>query len=97
MTTGRASRKRWLWAAALTVYAFLYVPLAVVVLFSFNDSLLNAEWVGFTTRWYVTLFDDEQMLRAAGNSLFIVLSAATAATVLGTMAGLAMHLSLIHI
>ncbi|SBT03612.1 polyamine transporter subunit; membrane component of ABC superfamily [Candidatus Accumulibacter aalborgensis] len=91
MTAGRASRKRWLWAAALTVYAFLYVPLAVVVLFSFNDSLLNAEWVGFTTRWYVTLFDDEQMLRAAGNSLFIALSAASAATVLGTMAGLAMH------
>ncbi|MCK7581949.1 MAG: hypothetical protein MZV65_44250 [Chromatiales bacterium] len=43
---------RWLWAAAIAVYAFLYVPLAVVVVFSFNDSRLNAEWVGFTLDWY---------------------------------------------
>ena len=42
-------RSRWLWACARwPVYAFLYVPLAIVVLFSFNDSKLNAEWVGFT-------------------------------------------------
>ncbi len=81
----------WLWAAALTVYAFLYVPLAVVVLFSFNDSPLNAEWVGFTTRWYATLFDDEQMLGAAANSLFIALLAAMVATGLGTMAGIALQ------
>ncbi|WP_299068706.1 ABC transporter permease [Accumulibacter sp.] len=86
---GRASG--WLWAAALAVYAFLYLPLAVVVLFSFNDSLLNAEWVGFTTRWYATLFADEQMLGAAANSLLIALTAATLATVLGTMAGIAMQ------
>ena len=38
----------FLWAASLAVYGFLYVPLAVVVIFSFNDSMLNAEWVGFT-------------------------------------------------
>ncbi|WP_300454342.1 ABC transporter permease [Accumulibacter sp.] len=79
-----------LWAAALSVYAFLYVPLAIVVLFSFNDSMLSAEWVGFTTRWYATLFADQQMLDAAANSLFIALSAASLSTVLGTMAGLAM-------
>jgi spermidine/putrescine transport system permease protein len=77
-------------AAALAVYAFLYLPLAVVVIFSFNDSLLNAEWVGFTTRWYGTLFDDEEMLRAAANSLFIARRGAMA-TVLGTMAGIAMQ------
>jgi spermidine/putrescine transport system permease protein len=63
----------------------------VVVIFSFNDSLLNAEWVGFTTRWYATLFADEQMLGAAANSLLIALTAATLATVLGTMAGIAMQ------
>ncbi len=89
--TSRSSRKIWLWAAALMVYAFLYLPLAVVVIFSFNDSLLNAEWVGFSTRWYTTLFEDDAMLRAAGNSLFIALSAATVATVLGTMAGIALQ------
>lgn len=85
-------RPRWfLWSASLAVYAFLYVPLAVVVLFSFNNSLLNAEWVGFTTRWYTTLFEDEAMLGAAANSLFIALTASSIATVLGTMAGIAMH------
>ncbi|MBI5900225.1 MAG: ABC transporter permease [Rhodocyclales bacterium] len=81
----------WLRAAALAVYAFLYVPLAVVVLFSFNDSQLNAEWVGFTTRWYGRLLHDEDMLRAAGNSLLIALVSSSVATLLGAMAGLAMH------
>ncbi|MCQ1550953.1 MAG: ABC transporter permease [Candidatus Accumulibacter phosphatis] len=87
----RARQSLWLWAAALAVYAFLYLPLAVVVIFSFNDSLLNAEWVGFTTHWYETLFDDSEMLNAAVNSLFIAIAAASVATVLGTMAGMAMQ------
>lgn len=81
----------WLWAASLAVYAFLYVPLAVVVLFSFNDSLLNAQWVGFTTRWYSKLINNDEMLRAAANSLFIALAASSVATVLGTMAGIVMQ------
>ena len=84
-------RNPWLWATSLAVYAFLYVPLAVVVLFSFNDSLLNAQWVGFTTHWYAKLLHDDEMLRAAANSLLIALTAASAATILGTMAGIAMQ------
>ena len=84
-------RSWWLWGASLGVYAFLYVPLAIVVLFSFNDSKLNAEWVGFTWSWYRALFADEAMLGAARNSLLIAVTAAIAATVLGTMAGIAMH------
>lgn len=75
----------------MTVYAFLYIPLAVVVVFSFNDSLLNAQWVGFTTRWYSKLLHDEAMLTAASISLLIALAASTIATVLGTMAGIAMQ------
>jgi spermidine/putrescine transport system permease protein len=67
------------------------VPLAIVVLFSFNDSRLSAEWVGFTLDWYRKLFADEDMLGAAANSLFIAVVASLAATVLGTMAGIAMH------
>ena len=87
-----ASSRRWLlWLAAVGVYAFLYVPLAVVVAFSFNDSRLNAEWVGFTLAWYRTLFADDNMLRAAANSVFIALTASLVATVLGTMAGIAIH------
>ena len=85
-------RSQWLlWAASLAVYAFLYVPLAVVVIFSFNDSMLNAEWVGFTLSWYEKLLSDGEMLRAAGNSVAIALLASIVATVLGAMAGIAMH------
>lgn len=85
-------RRPWLlWSAAALVYAFLYVPLAIVVVYSFNDSRLNAEWVGFTWHWYEVLFQDEQMLTAARNSLVIGLVAAAVSTVLGTMAGYAMY------
>ena len=80
-----------LWVAALAAYAFLYLPLAIVVVYSFNDSRLNAEWVGFTWHWYQVLLHDEDMLIAAGNSLFIALVSSLAATVLGTMAGIAIH------
>jgi spermidine/putrescine transport system permease protein len=84
-------RSAWLVAAALVGYAFLYVPLAIVVVYSFNDSRLNAEWVGFTLDWYRKLFTHEEMLTAAGNSLLIGLTASLVSTVLGTMAGFAMY------
>ena len=84
-------RNKWLWLTAILVYAFLYLPLAIVVAYSFNDSRLNAEWVGFTLHWYRVLVSDEQMLRAAFNSLLIACTASTIATVLGTMAGIAIH------
>jgi spermidine/putrescine transport system permease protein len=85
-------RNSWaLWAASIGTYAFLYVPLIVVVVYSFNDSRLNAEWVGFTWHWYNVLFHDEQMLQAAWNSLIIGLVSSAVATLLGTMAGYAMY------
>jgi len=80
-----------LWTASIATYAFLYVPLVVVVVYSFNDSKLNAEWVGFTLSWYTKLFQNEEMLKAAANSLLIAVVASALATVLGTMAGIAMH------
>ncbi|HEY3565728.1 MAG TPA: ABC transporter permease, partial [Casimicrobiaceae bacterium] len=84
-------RSTWLYAAALFAYAFLYLPLVIVVVYSFNDSRLNAEWVGFTLDWYRTLAADEQMIDAAGNSLLIGIVASLVSTVLGTLAGVAMH------
>src|SRR6185437_15172552 len=84
-------RSPGLWAAAVFAYAFLYLPLLIVVVYSFNDSRLNAEWVGFTLDWYRKLASDTQMLTAAGNSLVIGLVASFVSTVLGTMAGVAMH------
>ena len=80
-----------LWLAAASGYAFLYVPLLIVVVYSFNNSRLNAEWVGFTLDWYDKLFHNDEMLSAAGNSLAIALTASLVSTVLGTMAGVAMY------
>jgi spermidine/putrescine transport system permease protein len=84
-------RRPGLWIAALTGYAFLYIPLVIVVVYSFNNSRLNAEWVGFTLDWYDKLFHNQEMLAAAGNSLLIALTASAVSTVLGTMAGVAMY------
>lgn len=85
------NRRIALWTAALVAYAFLYVPLVIVVVYSFNDSRLNAEWVGFTLDWYRKLAENDEMIAAAGNSLLIALVASLVSTVLGTMAGVAMH------
>jgi spermidine/putrescine transport system permease protein len=84
-------RRLGLWIAAGVGYAFLYVPLVIVVVYSFNDSRLNAEWVGFTFDWYDKLFHNDDMLAAAGNSLLIALTASAVSTVLGTMAGVALY------
>ena len=81
----------WLWPAGFLAYAFLYAPLVIVIAYSFNDSRLNAEWVGFTLDWYVKLFHNEKMLRAAWNSLVIGLVASVVSTLFGTMAGYAMY------
>ncbi|MGB5628697.1 MAG: ABC transporter permease subunit [Woeseiaceae bacterium] len=71
-------------------YAFLYIPLVLVVVYSFNDSRIATIWGGFSTRWYGELWQNEQILDAAFLSLRIALTSATLATVLGTMAGLAL-------
>lgn len=77
--------------SAYAVYAFLYLPLLIVVIYSFNDSRLNAEWVGFTFDWYHKLLQNQEMLKAAGNSLIIATVSAAIATVIGTLAGMALH------
>jgi spermidine/putrescine transport system permease protein len=84
-------RSPFLWVAAALAYAFLYAPLAIVVAYSFNDSTMNAQWVGFTLGWYRKLFRNEEMLTAAWNSLSIGVVASAVSTVLGTMAGYAMY------
>ncbi|MEH6586618.1 MAG: ABC transporter permease subunit [Halioglobus sp.] len=72
-------------------FAFLYIPIFVMMLYSFNDSRLATVWGGFTTRWYTALLENEQILDAALLSLEIAVTSATMATVLGTLAGLAMN------
>lgn len=71
-------------------YAFLYIPIALVVVYSFNDSRIATVWGGFSTRWYGELFRNEQILESAFLSLRIAFTSATMATLLGTMAALAL-------
>ena len=70
--------------------AFLYLPLLVVMGYSFNASRLVTVWTGFSVEWYAELFTDRQILRAAGVSLVVAFFSATLATVLGTAAGYAL-------
>jgi putrescine transport system permease protein len=70
--------------------AFLYLPIAILVVYSFNASRLVTVWGGWSTRWYAALLDDSAMLEAAWTSLRIAFLSATAATVLGTLAAVAL-------
>jgi len=66
--------------------AFLYLPIAILVIYSFNASRLVTVWGGWSTRWYAALLEDRDMLDAAWTSLRIAALSATAATVIGTLA-----------
>lgn len=71
-------------------FAFLYIPILSLIVFSFNRSRLATVWGGFSTEWYGKLFQNGQVIRAAGLSLQIAFTSATCATILGTLAGLAL-------
>jgi putrescine transport system permease protein len=79
---------------ALTVlafgYAFLYLPIALVMVYSFNESRLVTVWAGFSTRWWSALFANQAMLDAAFLSIRIAVVSATVATLLGLAAGYAL-------
>jgi putrescine transport system permease protein len=67
-------------------FAFLYVPIVLLVVYSFNASRLVTVWAGFSAKWYDALLHDEAILDAAWVTIRVALTSATAATVLGTMA-----------
>jgi putrescine transport system permease protein len=71
-------------------YAFLYIPIALLVVLSFNDSRLVTSWTGFSFRWYAALWRNDALVDAALLSLRIAAVAATGATVLGMAAGFAL-------
>jgi putrescine transport system permease protein len=71
-------------------YAFLYLPIALVIIYSFNDSRLVTVWAGFSLKWWKALVENEAMLDAAWLSLRIGLVSATLATLLGLAAGYAL-------
>ena len=79
---------RWTWL--LAIYAFLYLPIATLVAYSFNDSKMVTLWSGFTLHWYGDVFRDRDLMEALGLSLRIAFSSATTSVVLGTMAAFAL-------
>lgn len=73
------------------VYAFLYLPLLLVALFSFNSSKYSLAWKGFTLEWYSRLWHNTALMTAAVNSLVLAACTATLATILGTVAAFILH------
>ena len=77
--------------AALTLgLAFLYIPILLLVIYSFNESRLVTVWGGFSTRWYGELFRNEPLMRAAWVTIRVAFVTAIFATILGTLAALAL-------
>ncbi len=76
---------------AIFSFIFLYAPILVLIIYSFNDSLLGARWEGFTLRWYGVMLTNESVLMALRNSLVIASIATLISTILGTMTAIAME------
>lgn len=86
-----AERRSWLLFSILCFgIAFLYLPILVLIAYSFNASPLVSVWGGVSTKWYAALFANQQVLDAAKLSLEIGVAASTGATILGTLAAIAL-------
>lgn len=72
------------------VYAFLYIPILVLIVFSFNEARQTAVWQGFTTKWYASLAQNQKILKSVQNSLVVAGVTTVVATIVGTLAALAM-------
>lgn len=83
-------RNRWLSAYAVVGYAFLFAPIVVLIVFSFNDSKRNFVWKGFTLDWYPALLANDEVIDALFVTLRVAAVAVVVSTVLGTMLGLAL-------
>lgn len=96
----RATGKKWLWVQAILAFAFLYLPILILIIYSFNTSRFNAVWRGFTLDWYRSLFSNtgatiasssSGILPALNNSLLIAAISTVVATIFGTMLALALE------
>ncbi|HEY5707410.1 MAG TPA: ABC transporter permease subunit [Terrimicrobiaceae bacterium] len=81
-----AKIQRWLFGAwTALVFAFLYVPILLLIIFSFNSSRLNIRWEGFSLKWYGALLENSVLLTAFKNSLIVASATTVIATLLGTV------------
>ena len=81
-------RNRWLSAFAVLIYGFLFAPIVVLIVFSFNDSRRTFVWRGFTRDWYPRLFANDDLLDALFVTLQVAAVAVVVATILGSLLGL---------
>jgi spermidine/putrescine transport system permease protein len=81
-------RNRWLSGFAVLIYSFLFAPIVVLIIFSFNSSRRNFVWQGFTTDWYPKLFANQDLLDAVTVTLQVAVIAVAASTILGSLLGL---------
>ncbi|SEK75604.1 ABC transporter permease [Roseovarius nanhaiticus] len=80
-------RVTWFNSTSLTLgFAFLYLPMVILIIYSFNESQLVTVWAGFSTKWYGELFRNEAFLDAAWVTIKVAVISSSIATVLGTMA-----------
>ncbi len=70
------------------IFLFLYLPIAVLIVLSFNDSKSRVSWGGFTFDWYIRLFESRSIMNAFYTTIFITLTSAVIATILGTLAAI---------
>ena len=84
-------RSHVLCAYAMAILAFLYLPLLILALYSFNESRINAVWSGFTFDWYLYLFKNSRVLEALTNSLIVAVASTIVSTILGTTAAIALN------
>ncbi|MDG4594986.1 MAG: spermidine/putrescine ABC transporter permease PotC [Candidatus Contendobacter sp.] len=78
-------------AYLVLIYGFLYLPILVLIVYSFNDAKYSLEWRGVTWTWYRNLLDDPDLLQAALNSVLIAALSATVATGIGALAAVALY------
>src|SRR5436309_62206 len=83
-------RRVWLLSVSLADLLFLYLPIGVLILFSFNASRLSATWQGFTFQWYRALAADEALMTSLQNSLLVASVSTMIATVLGVGAAVSL-------
>lgn len=73
------------------IFTFLYAPIVVLIVFSFNSSKSRANWTGFTFDWYIQLFKDQQIMNSLYNTIMIAIIASVCATIIGTLAAIGMQ------
>ncbi len=83
-------RTYFAWWLCTIIYAYLYIPIIILIINSFNESRFGIQWQGFSTKWYELLSNNDSLLEAAGHSLTMAILSATFATVIGTLTAVAL-------